>query len=168
MSERLMVFAGALLITGAACAAEATWTGKGGVVDWNATTWSTGTPPGATDTVKFQPSVHSPDFTVTPPANFTGKIVLSSYSSAATTLGDNEIPQDDKAGMLFESPATMNDTWGYKAHDQNWKSAERIRGIREHLRSIGANYLLNVGPDHLGRIPVPSVDILKSARGSAS
>lgn len=83
-----------------------------------------------------------------------------------TSAEDNEIPQDDKTGMLFESPATMNDTWGYKAHDQNWKSAERIREIREHLRSIGANYLLNVGPDHLGRIPVPSVDILKAARGS--
>ena len=33
-------------------AADVSWTGTGGVVDWNATTWSTGTPPGATDTIE--------------------------------------------------------------------------------------------------------------------
>ena len=75
-----------------ACAAEVTWTGSGGIVNWNANTWSTGTPPDAADTVTFQPTVHSPDFTVTPPANFTGKIVLASYSSAATTLDGNYFP----------------------------------------------------------------------------
>ncbi len=81
-----------------------------------------------------------------------------------TSAGDNEIVNDDKSGMLFETPATLNDTWGYKAHDQNWKSPERVREIREHLRKLGANYLLNVGPDHLGRIPAPSAEILRAAR----
>jgi len=50
--------------------------------------------------------------------------------------------------------ATINDSWGYKPTDQNWKSAE----------TIGANYLLNVGPDGLGRIPARSVDILLEAK----
>ena len=81
-----------------------------------------------------------------------------------TSAGDNEIPDDDKSGMLFETPATLNDTWGYKAHDQNWKSAAEVRRIREHLKARGANYLLNVGPDHLGRIPAPSADILRAAK----
>ena len=81
-----------------------------------------------------------------------------------TSAGDNQIPKDDKSGMLFESPCTLNDTWGYKAFDQNWKSAEKIRANREHLNAIGANYLLNVGPDYLGRIPGPSVDILRAAK----
>ena len=85
--------------------------------------------------------------------------VMCDYTSA----GDNKIPKEDRGGMLFESPCTLNDTWGYKAFDQNWKSAETIRKNREHLKSIGANYLLNVGPDHLGRIPAPSVDILREA-----
>lgn len=84
------------------------------------------------------------------------------YKSA----GDNQIPNDDKSGMLFESPCTLNDTWGYKAFDQNWKSAARIREIREHLKVRGANYLLNVGPDYLGRIPGPSIDILRDASAS--
>ena len=81
-----------------------------------------------------------------------------------TSAGDNEIPNDDKSGMLFETPATLNDTWGYKPHDQNWKSAETVRKTREHLKRLGANYLLNVGPDGLGRIPSASAEILMAAR----
>jgi len=80
-----------------------------------------------------------------------------------TSAGDNEIPKTaaEKKGMLYESACTLNDTWGYKAHDQNWKDASRIRANREHLKALGANYLLNVGPDHLGRIPAPCIDILR-------
>lgn len=57
-----------------ACAADVSWTGGGGVVDWNAATWSTGTPPGATDTVTFTGTQDYADFTVTPPADFAGTI----------------------------------------------------------------------------------------------
>ena len=72
-----------------------------------------------------------------------------------TSSGDNEIPKSlaERKGMLYETCATTNDSWGYKPSDQNWKSPETIRSTREHLKSIGANYLLNVGPDGLGRIP---------------
>ena len=80
------------------------------------------------------------------------------YGSA----GDNEIPDDDKGTMLFETPATLNDTWGYKSFDNNWKSPEKVREIREHLNSRGINYLLNVGPDALGRIPAPAEAILRA------
>lgn len=82
---------------------------------------------------------------------------LGDYTSAE----DNDIPDDDKSGMLFETPATLNDTWGYKSFDQNWKDANRVIEIREHLKALGANYLLNVGPDALGRIPAPAMDILR-------
>ncbi|MBQ8576879.1 MAG: alpha-L-fucosidase [Clostridia bacterium] len=79
------------------------------------------------------------------------------YASA----GDNEIPDDNKGTMLFETPATLNDTWGYKSFDNNWKSPEKVRQIKEHLNARGINYLLNVGPDYLGRIPAPAADILR-------
>ena len=79
------------------------------------------------------------------------------YASA----GDNEIPDDDKGDMLFETPATLNDTWGYKSFDNNWKDAATVRRIKEHLNSRGINYLLNIGPDYLGRIPGPAADILR-------
>ncbi len=62
---------------------------------------------------------------------------------------------------LIEVPATLNDTWGFKYFDHNWKSAEKIVEIKERLNSQHVNYLLNVGPDHLGRIPAPSIDILR-------
>lgn len=78
-----------------------------------------------------------------------------------TSTGDNEIPDDDKSEMLYETPATLNDTWGYKSFDNNWKSAERVRAIKDHLNTRGINYLLNVGPDYLGRIPAPAADILR-------
>ena len=81
-----------------------------------------------------------------------------------TSAGDNEIPDDDKGAMLFETPATLNDTWGYKSFDNHWKSPEKVREIREHLNARGANYLLNVGPDYLGRIPAPAAEILRKAR----
>jgi len=78
------------------------------------------------------------------------------------SCGDNVIPDDDKGDALFESPATLNDTWGYKSFDANWKSAERVCELKEHLNARGINYLLNVGPDYLGRIPAPACDILRT------
>lgn len=81
---------------------------------------------------------------------------ICDYESAA----DNEIPDDNKGDMLFETPATLNDTWGYKATDQNWKSAEDVINIKNHLNQRGINYLLNVGPDWLGRFPARATEIL--------
>ncbi len=76
------------------------------------------------------------------------------------SCGDNYIPDSYKT-TPYESPCTLNDTWGYKAFDQNWKNPERIIQIKNHLNERGINYLLNVGPDYLGRIPKPCVEILK-------
>lgn len=81
---------------------------------------------------------------------------LGDYGSA----GDNEIDAE-KTNALYETPATLNDTWGYKSYDNNWKNAEDIKKIKKSLNDRGINYLLNVGPDHLGRIPAPAVEILK-------
>ncbi len=81
---------------------------------------------------------------------------LGDYSST----GDNEIPADYKQA-LYEAPCTLNDTWGYKAFDDNWKSPERVLELKSHLNARGINYLLNVGPDYLGRIPAPACDILR-------
>ena len=94
------------------------------------------------------------------------------------SLGDNEIPETIPAELgavdansidgfksspygLYETAATLNDTWGFSAYDQNWKSADQVYGIRRHLKDLGINYLLNVGPDGLGRIPAPSIDVLR-------
>jgi len=75
--------------------------------------------------------------------------------------GDNQIPDEFMKDGLFETPATLNDTWGYKSFDQNWKNPEEILRLKNHLNSRGINYLLNVGPDYLGRIPAPCQEILR-------
>ena len=64
---------------------------------------------------------------------------------------------------LYESAATINNTWGYSAWDHNWKSPELIAHNRQKLSQLGINYLLNVGPDGLGRIPLKSQQILREA-----
>lgn len=87
------------------------------------------------------------------------------------SLGDNQIPDDIEnvqAGKkspygLYETPATLNDTWGFSCHDQNWKRPEQVAAYRKHLNDLGINYLINVGPDGLGRIPAISMDILRGA-----
>ena len=81
---------------------------------------------------------------------------MGDYGSSA----DNETDAESN-GMLYEVPATLNDTWGYKAYDQNWKDAETVLKIKKELNERGINYLLNVGPDPLGRIPAPSELILR-------
>ena len=75
--------------------------------------------------------------------------------------GDNEIPSEYMKDGLFETPATLNTSWGYKSFDNDWKDANKVAELMEHLNLRGINYLLNVGPDHLGRIPAPSLDILR-------
>lgn len=96
------------------------------------------------------------------------------------SLGDNEIPPErpdvipesadtDMNSLggfkyspygLYETAATLNDSWGFKYFDHKWKSAETVYNNKQHLNAMGVNYLLNVGPDGLGRIPSFSRDIL--------
>ncbi len=62
----------------------------------------------------------------------------------------------------WETCMTMNDTWGYKSYDQNWKSSEMLIRNLIDIASKGGNYLLNVGPTAEGEIPAPSVERLKT------
>lgn len=78
-----------------------------------------------------------------------------------TSAGDNEIPEDHK-DSLFETPCTLNDTWGYKAYDDHWKSPETVENLRQALNDRRVNYLLNIGPDPLGRLPAPALDVLRT------
>jgi len=75
---------------------------------------------------------------------------------------EQEIPDTGLPGVNWESCMTMNDTWGYKSFDHNWKSSETlIRNIVD-ITSKGGNYLLNVGPTSEGLIPEASVERLKA------
>jgi alpha-L-fucosidase len=78
------------------------------------------------------------------------------------TAGDNEIPTEiNSKYKTWETPGTLNDTWGYKSYDNNWKSHNEMLFWIAEIASKGGNYLLNVGPDGNGIIPEESVKILK-------
>ena len=55
---------------------------------------------------------------------------------------------------------TINDTWGYKSYDTNFKSTETLLQNLIDIASKGGNYLLNIGPDSQGVVPAPEVERL--------
>ena len=80
--------------------------------------------------------------------------------------GDFGTPEQEilegTAAMDWESCMTMNDTWGFKSLDHNWKSAEMLIHNLVDITAKGGNYLLNVGPTAEGLIPVPSIERLET------
>ena len=77
------------------------------------------------------------------------------------STGDNAIP-GEASGEAWETPATINHTWGYRVDDTDWKSPGQITFKLIDIVSKGGNYLLNVGPMADGVIPQPSQDILRT------
>jgi alpha-L-fucosidase len=77
------------------------------------------------------------------------------------STGDNVVPPEAST-EAWETPATINDTWGFRKDDTNWKSPGQITFKLVDIVSKGGNYLLNVGPTAEGIIPQPSQDILRT------
>ncbi|KXB61764.1 Alpha-L-fucosidase [Olsenella sp. DNF00959] len=63
--------------------------------------------------------------------------------------------------LAWESCLTMNDSWGYTARDNNWKSPRTLVRSLVECVSKGGNLILNVGPDARGRIPRASMERLR-------
>lgn len=84
-----------------------------------------------------------------------------------TYKGDTEtpeqyIPAGGFPGEDWESCMTMNDTWGYKSYDTNFKSTETLLRNLIDISSKGGNYLLNIGPDSHGVVPPAEVERLQA------
>ena len=95
-----------------------------------------------------------------------GRQGMSGMNAEGDFAGDfgtpeQEIPATGVEGFEWESCMTINDTWGYKYFDHNWKSSELLIHHLIDVVSKGGNYLLNVGPTAEGLIPEPSVKRLK-------
>jgi alpha-L-fucosidase len=75
--------------------------------------------------------------------------------------GDNRIPDE---GVTYDRPwetvGTLNNSWGYKHFDNDWKSVEELLFWIVEIASKGGNYMLNVGPTAEGLIPRESVERL--------
>lgn len=81
--------------------------------------------------------------------------------------GDTETPEQfvpatGFPGRDWETCMTMNNTWGFKKRDHNWKSTTSIIRMFSDIASKGGNFLLNVGPNELGEIPAPSLERMKA------
>ena len=78
-----------------------------------------------------------------------------------TETPEQEIPATGFKGRDWETCMTMNDTWGYKSYDHDWKPTETLVRNLVDIASKGGNYLLNVGPTSEGLIPAPSIERLQ-------
>ena len=81
------------------------------------------------------------------------------------TPGDNEVPEETRDARTYEVCGTMNDSWGFQPKDLKYRTNEQIRAIHAQCRKMHANYLLNFGPDPLGRMPAKAIEILEGLKG---
>jgi len=75
-------------------------------------------------------------------------------------MGDNGMPPGG-LDEPWETPQTLNGTWGYSRFDQQWKSAGNVIQRLVEIVSKGGNYLLNIGPMADGTIPAPTLATLE-------
>lgn len=64
------------------------------------------------------------------------------------------IPATGFPGRNWEVCMTMNGNWGYNAYDDRWKSTKELTQKLVDIVSKGGNFLLNVGPNSEGIIPL--------------
>jgi alpha-L-fucosidase len=82
--------------------------------------------------------------------------------------GDMETPEQfipstgGPEGRDWETCMTMNNTWGFKQQDTDWKSTEDLLRKLLDICHKGGNFLLNVGPTAEGVIPPCSVERLEA------
>jgi alpha-L-fucosidase len=74
---------------------------------------------------------------------------------------EQEVPTGTVLEQAWESCMTMNDTWGFKSNDHNFKSTTQLVRTLIETVSKGGNFLLNVGPTAEGEIPAASVERLR-------
>ena len=63
------------------------------------------------------------------------------------------VPPTGLPGMDWEVNHTLNESYGFSAHDMNWKDTATVVRLLSDIVSKGGNLLLNIGPDANGRVP---------------
>ena len=91
---------------------------------------------------------------------------LNGFAAPGSGVGDfgtpeQLVPGTGLPGVDWETCMTMNDTWGYKSYDDNWKDTRTLVRTLIDIASKGGNLLLNVGPTSQGQIPPESVARLR-------
>jgi alpha-L-fucosidase len=88
--------------------------------------------------------------------NKEGRIGLGDFGTP-----EQRVPPEGLPGVDWETCMTMNDTWGFKSFDDNWKTPSTLLRTLIDVASKGGNFLLNVGPTAEGEIPHESVSRLR-------
>ncbi len=81
---------------------------------------------------------------------------------------ERDLPGENTAGLSgqaisrlpLETCQTMNGMWGYKILDQNYKSTKTLIHYLVKTAGMGANLLLNIGPQPSGELPATAVERL--------
>ena len=71
------------------------------------------------------------------------------------------VPPTGLPGMDWEVNHTLNESYGFSAHDMNWKDAASVIRLLSDVVSKGGNLLLNIGPDATGAVPAPAAEALR-------
>ncbi len=95
-----------------------------------------------------------------PDCLISGRITYDNKIGDYGCLGDNQIPAAKLEGC-WETASTMNNTWGYKRDDHNFKSPKEVIELLCGLLAKGTNLLLNIGPKPNGEIPEESILVLE-------
>ena len=90
------------------------------------------------------------------------------YPGEDIQVFERDLPGENTAGLSgqsishlpLETCETMNGMWGYKIADQNYKSTRRLIHYLVKAAGMGANLLLNVGPQPSGDLPATALQRL--------
>lgn len=82
---------------------------------------------------------------------------------------ERDVPGENTAGLSYqklgalpkETCQTMNGMWGYKVRDTDYKDTPTLIRLLVKCAGMGANLLLNVGPQPNGEFPEQSLSRLK-------
>jgi len=71
------------------------------------------------------------------------------------------VPPTGLPGMDWEVNHTLNESYGFSAHDAGWKDTATVVRLLCDIVSKGGNLLLNIGPDARGRVPEKAAETLR-------
>ena len=91
------------------------------------------------------------------------------YEGEDIQIFERDLPGENTAGLSgqaisrlpLETCQTMNGMWGYKIKDQNYKSTPELISYLVKAAGMGANLLLNIGPQPNGELPATALARLK-------
>lgn len=91
------------------------------------------------------------------------------YAGEDIQIFERDLPGENTAGLSgqeisrlpLETCNTMNGMWGYKIADQEYKDTKTLIQYLVKAAGMGANLLLNIGPQPNGELPATAVSRLK-------